>query len=104
MDQNLGVMAKVSSLIEVLRLGGSYELVYQLWRSSLCLLSVSKWMSRGHATRSRLVFIFAPYILRDLCASNLLAVLVHYPEWDVSADFVSLYQLGKVAPELRRKI
>ena len=30
-DPNLGVMAKVSSLIEVLRLGGSYELVYQLW-------------------------------------------------------------------------
>ena len=29
-DANLGVMAKVSSLIEVLRLGGSYELVYQL--------------------------------------------------------------------------
>ena len=30
-DPNLGVMAKVSSLIEVLRLGGSYELVYQFW-------------------------------------------------------------------------
>ena len=30
-DANLGVMAKVSSLIEVLRLGGSYELVYQPW-------------------------------------------------------------------------
>ena len=30
-DPNLGVMAKVSSLIEVLRLGGSYELVYRLW-------------------------------------------------------------------------
>ena len=29
-DPNLGVMAKVSSLNEVLRLGGSYELVYQL--------------------------------------------------------------------------
>ena len=29
-DPNLGVMAKVSSLIEVLRLGGSYELVYRL--------------------------------------------------------------------------
>ena len=28
---NLGVMAKVSSLIEVLRLSGSNELVYQLW-------------------------------------------------------------------------
>ena len=30
-DPNLGVMAKVSSLIEVLRLGGSQELVYPLW-------------------------------------------------------------------------
>ena len=30
-DPNLGVMVKVSSLIEVLRLGGSYELFYQLW-------------------------------------------------------------------------
>ena len=31
-DPNLGVMAKVSSLFKVLRLGGSYELVYRLWR------------------------------------------------------------------------
>ena len=31
MDTNLGIMAKVSSLSEVLRLGGSYEMVYQLW-------------------------------------------------------------------------
>ena len=30
-DPNLGVMAKVSSLIEVLHLGGNYELVRQLW-------------------------------------------------------------------------
>ena len=30
-DPNLGVMAKVSSLIEVLRLGRNYELVYQFW-------------------------------------------------------------------------
>ena len=30
-DPNLGVMAKVFSLFEVLRRGGSYELVYQLW-------------------------------------------------------------------------
>ena len=30
-DPNLGVMEKVSSLIEVLRLGGSYELDYRLW-------------------------------------------------------------------------
>ena len=30
-DPNLGVKAKVSPLIEVLRLGGSFELVHQLW-------------------------------------------------------------------------
>ena len=30
-DPILAVMAKVSSFIEVLRLGGSYELVYRLW-------------------------------------------------------------------------
>ena len=30
-DPNFGVMSMVSSLIEVLRMGGSYELVYQLW-------------------------------------------------------------------------
>ena len=30
-DPKLGVMAKVSSLIKVLRPGGSYELVYRLW-------------------------------------------------------------------------
>ena len=30
-DAKLPVLAKVSSLVEVLRLGGSYELVNQLW-------------------------------------------------------------------------
>ena len=30
-DATLPVLAKVSSLVEVLRLGGSYELVHQLW-------------------------------------------------------------------------
>ena len=30
-DAKLPVLAKVSSLVEVLRMGGSYELVHQLW-------------------------------------------------------------------------
>ena len=30
-DAKLPVLAKLSSLVEVLRLGGSYELVHQLW-------------------------------------------------------------------------
>ena len=41
-DPNLGVMAKVSSLIRVLRLGGSYELVYRLWAQlTLCAVRVN---------------------------------------------------------------
>ena len=37
-DSNLGIMAKVSSFIEVLRLGGNFEQVYQLWAQfcSIC--------------------------------------------------------------------
>ena len=45
-------------------------------------------------------YTFAPYILRGLCASNLFTVSVHHPEWDVSADSVSLFQLGQIAREL----
>ena len=30
-DVSLPVLAKVSALVEALRLGGSYELVHQLW-------------------------------------------------------------------------
>ena len=31
-----------------------------------------------------------------------MTVLVHHPEWNVSANSVSLHQLGKVARELQR--
>ena len=37
-DASLPVLAKVSSLVEALRLGGSYELVHQLW-SQLTLVA-----------------------------------------------------------------
>ena len=93
-------MAKVSSLIEVLRLGGNHELVYQQWAQfTLSAVRVNVDL-RGHVTRSWLVLTFAPCFLRSLCASNLFPVLVPQPECDVSMDFVSLHQLGKVARDL----
>ena len=73
-------------------------------RSLHSLLSVSTWMSRGHVARPWMMFMFAPYFLRSLCASNFLVVLVHHPEWDVSADFLSLLHSGKVARELQRGV
>ena len=93
-------MAKVSSLIEVLRLGGSYELVYRLWAqftSSAVRVNVDVTWSRDEVLVSS--YTFAPYILRGLCASSLFTVSVHYPEWYVSADSVS-FQLGQIAREL----
>ena len=102
LDPKLGVMAKVSSLLEVLRLGGSYELVYRLWAQfTLSTVRVNvdvTWSSDEVLVSS---YTFAPYILRGLCASNLFAVSVNHPEWDVSADSVSLFQLGQITRELQ---
>ena len=71
-DLNLGVMAKVSSLIEVLHLGGSYDLVYRLWvKFTLSAVRVNvdvRW-SRDEVLVSS--YTFATYVLRRLCASNL---------------------------------
>ena len=104
-DPNLGVMAKVSSLIEVLRLGGSYELVYCLWAQftlSAVRVNVDVTCSRGEVLVSS--YTFAPYIIRGLCASSLFTVSIHHPEWDVSADSDSLFQLGQITRELRCRV
>ena len=101
-DTNHGGMAKVSSLIEVLPLGGSYELVYRLWAQftlSAVRVNVDVTWSRDEVLVSS--YTFAPYILRGLCASNLFSVSVHHPEWDVNADSVSLFQLGQITRELQ---
>ena len=99
-DPNSGMMAKVSSLIEVLRLSGSYELVYQLWVEltlSAVRVNVDVTWSRDEVL---VIFYISSYFLRSLCASNLLPILVHHPEWGVSADSVSLHQFAKIAREL----
>ena len=73
-DPNLGIMAKASYLIDVLRLGGSYELVYQLWAQftlSAVPVNVDATWSRDEV----LVSIFVcPFCLRMLCAFKLLRV------------------------------
>ena len=58
-DPNLGVMAKVSSLIEVLRLGGVYELVYRLWTQ----LTLSAVRVNLNVTWSRDEVLVSSYIL-----------------------------------------
>ena len=58
-DPNLWVMAKVSSFIEVLRLGGSYELVYRLWAQ----FTLSTVCDNGDVTWSRDEVSVSIYIL-----------------------------------------
>ena len=64
-DLNLGVMAKVSSLIEVLRLGGSYELVYKLWAqftSSAVRVNVDVTWSRDEVLVSSYILLRTFYV------------------------------------------
>ena len=96
-DPNLGVMAKVSSLIEVLRLGGSYELVYRLWAQftlSATRVNVDVTWSRDEVLVSNHQLL--TYILRGPCALRLLLLLVHNPEWDVPEDPCALCEVGEV--------
>ena len=101
-DSNLGVMAKVSSLIEVLRLGGSYELIYRLWAQftlSAVRVNVDVTWSRDEVLVSSYNFC-SVYSAWSVCIQFVLTVLAHHPERDVSTNFVSLFQLGQIAREL----
>ena len=58
-DPNLGVIAKGSCLIEVLRLGGSYELVYRIWAQ----FTLSALRVNVDVTRSRDEVLVSSYSL-----------------------------------------
>ena len=68
---NLGVMATVSSLIEVLRFGGSYELVYQLWAQftlSAVLVNVDVTWSPDEVLVS--IYISSAYSTWPVCIQS----------------------------------
>ena len=94
---NWGVMAKVSSLIEVLRLGGSYELVYRHWEQ----FTLSAIRVNVDVTWSWLVVINCSrmFYVAHVHSGHFLSV--HHPEWDVPADSFALFDLGKVTRELQ---
>ena len=68
-DAKLPVLAKVSSLVEVLRLGGSYELVHQLWSQ----FTITASRVNIHVTWSRHEVLVG--ISRFMC----LHIHVHWP-------------------------
>ena len=74
-DPNLGVIAKVSSLIEVLRLGRSHELFYQLWAQ----LTLSAVRVNVDVTGSRDEVLVSSYI----CSV--------YSTWPMCIEFVGCF-------------
>ena len=67
-EPNLGVMAKISSLVEVLRRSGSYELVYRLWAQftlSAVRVNVDVTWSRDEVLVS--IYIFSVYSTWLVC-------------------------------------
>ena len=100
-DANLAAMVKVSSLIQVLRLGGSYELVHQLWAQ----FNVSdgrvnievKWSRHGVSVGISTCSLLFTY--QYVCIW-FVACLAHHPQWDVHSDSVLWHYLGRTAGEL----
>ena len=100
-DSNLGIMAKVSSLIDVLLLVGSYEMEHKLWpQFTLSAVPVnmdvtwSRDMVLVKISNCSVTFTYRVCI-------QFVAYLVHHSQWDVPLDFVS-HQLGSITRELQR--
>ena len=104
-DHNLGIMAKVSSLTETLRLGGSCELVSQRWAqltlSAVRVIVEVKWSPDevlvGNSTCS------VSSTSQHVCI-HFVALLVYLSQWDVPLALVSWHQVGEITRELQRRL
>ena len=100
-DAALAVLAKLSSLIEGLRLGGSYELVNQLWAQFTLTASSVNVDVMFPEMRCWLVFSLV-YISTYLCdLAYWCCVLVNHFEWDVPPHPLSWVWVGELAPTLQ---
>ena len=83
-DATVPVLAKVSSMIEVLRLGGPYELVHQLW-SQVSLpasrLNIDVTWSRDEVLVGNFLFHVSTF---SFALAYWCCVLVNHFEWDVT--------------------
>ena len=100
-DASLPGLAKVSSLVEVLRLGGSYELVQQLWSQFTLLGS----QANIDVTWSRDEVLVSGFLLplRMLSSRTFIVVLllVNNPQRNVPANLEEGLHLGTVEWVLR---
>ena len=102
-DTNFGIFA----LIEVPRLGGFYELVYQLWDQftlSVVRVNVDFTWSRDDVLfkihLSRIVYVGSVHSVCCVSSPSFSIVSSDF----LSSDFVSLHQLGKITRELQHGV
>ena len=101
LDATLPVVAKVSSLIEILRLGGPYELVSQLWSQFTLIASrvnIDAAWSRDEVLVGIVLLLVATYTcsLAYWCC-----VLVDHLEWNITPHSCSCFCLGKGSWEVQ---
>ena len=103
-DATLPVVAKVSSLIEVLRLGGPYELLNQLWSQFTLIASWVKidvaW-SREEVLVGIVLLLVATYTCSLACWCS---VLVDHLDWNVPPHTCSCVWLSEGSWEVRHRV
>ena len=103
-DATLPVVAKVSSLIETLRLGGPYELVSQLW-SQFTLIASRVNIEVAWSRDEVLVGIVLLVITTHVCSlAYWCCVLVDHLEWHVPPHSCSSLWLGQESWENEHRV
>ena len=103
-DATLTVVAKVSSLIETLRLGGPYELVSQLW-SQFTLIASRVNIEVAWSRDEVLVGIVLLVITTHTCSlAYWCCVLVDHLEWNEPPHSTSSVWLGEESWEVQHRI
>ena len=103
-DAILPVVAKVSSLIEILRWGGPYELVNQLW-SQFTLIASRVNIDVAWSRDEVLVGIVLLIVATHKCSlAYWCCVLVDHFEWKVPPHSCSRVWLGKGSWEVQHRV
>ena len=104
LDATLPVVAKLSSLIEVLRLGGPYELVSQLW-SQFTLIASRVNIDVAWSREEVLVGIVLLLVATCTCSlAYWYCVLVDHREWNVPPHSCSRVWLGEGSWEMQHQV
>ena len=103
-DATLPVVAKVSSLIEILRLGGPYELVNRLWSQFTLIASRVNINVAWSRDEVQVGIVLLPVATCTCSLAYWCCALVDHPEWNVPPHSCSRVWLGKGSWEVQHRV